>query len=372
VAVATALAVGSGPPRLRNGLTGPSPETGYNVTQPPAGPPPYGQPTPDQPPYGQPSYGQPSYGQPPAQPSYGQPQYGQPPAQPSYGQPQYGQPPAQPSYGQPPYGQPQYGQPPSAEPTAYPPASGAPSYPGAPPAYPGAPSAYPGAAAGYPVAPPKKSRTGLIIGLVIGAVVLLVLCAVGIGALALSNNKGGISANSGTSAPPTTEKHFTGDLRDILIKVPAGAQKVRPNSASEDGTVTLESAASFLYYTQPNAAAQLSSFGYVKGAMVAFLQNGHQVTSALFQFKDSAGANRTYQSIVDGYEKDPTLGEKGVLPGVPNVRYALSTQTVSGLHAIIAYYVRNDLYGSVLYFNQDAVTAQMLAPFVSQQLALLP
>jgi hypothetical protein len=227
------------------------------------------------------------------------------------------------------------------------------------------------------VAPPKKSRTGLIVGLVIGAVVLLVLCAVGIGALALSNNKQGGSASSGAQAPtvsqpPPAEKHFTGDLRTILIKPPAGAQTVKPNSASEDGTVTLENAASFLYYTQANAAAQLTSFGYVKGAMVAFVQNGHQVTSALFQFKDSAGANRTYQSIVDGYEKDPTLTQKGALPGVPNVRYGLSGQTISGLHVIIAYYVRNDLYGSLLYFNQDAVTTDMLAPFVSQQLALLP
>jgi hypothetical protein len=78
--------------------------------------PPYGQPgqTPGQP-YGQPA--QPGYGGQPAQPAYGQPgqQYGQPaygqPAQPAYGQPaapQYGG-----QYGAPgQYGQPSYGQPP--------------------------------------------------------------------------------------------------------------------------------------------------------------------------------------------------------------------------------------------------------------------
>lgn len=75
-----------------------------------------------QPPYGQPQYGQqPGFGQPPG---YGQPQYGQP---------QYGQQPP-PPYGQQPYGQPPYGQ------------------------------------QGYGA--PKKSRTGLILGL--GGLVLVV------------------------------------------------------------------------------------------------------------------------------------------------------------------------------------------------------
>jgi hypothetical protein len=96
-------------------------------------------------PYGQPGQqpGQP-YGR-PAQPGYGQPGYGQP-AQPGYGgQPgqQYGQP-AQPVYGQPAYGQP-----------------AAPQY-GAPPQY--------GQGYGQPA---KKSKTGLIAGLV-GLAVLVV------------------------------------------------------------------------------------------------------------------------------------------------------------------------------------------------------
>ncbi|MCW2578171.1 MAG: conserved rane protein of unknown function, partial [Modestobacter sp.] len=58
-------------------------------------------------PYDQPAYDQPAYGTAP----YGQPQYGQP----QYGQPQYGQP----QYGQPPpaqYGQPSNGQAPPSRP----------------------------------------------------------------------------------------------------------------------------------------------------------------------------------------------------------------------------------------------------------------
>jgi hypothetical protein len=111
------------------------------------------------PPYGQDPQSQPGgYPGQPSSPAYGQPPYGQP-SQPQYGQPQYGQP----AYGQPsgpPYGQPSgppYGQP-SGPPYGQPPQQQYGQYPGYPPA-----------------APPRKSRTGLIIGLVIGVVALLCL-----------------------------------------------------------------------------------------------------------------------------------------------------------------------------------------------------
>jgi hypothetical protein len=92
---------------------------------------------------GQPGYGQPGYGQPGSgQPGYGQPPYGQqPPGQPGYGPQPGGRPPyASPSPGQQPYGQPAFGQAP------------------------------------YP--PPRKSRTGLILGLVGGGLALIVVLAV--------------------------------------------------------------------------------------------------------------------------------------------------------------------------------------------------
>ncbi|WP_052682213.1 hypothetical protein [Saccharothrix sp. ST-888] len=118
---------------------------------------PQGQP---QQPYGQPPQGQPPYGQPPAAPQYGAPQ------QPQYGYPQ--QPPA-PQYGAP--QPPQYGQ--------QPPQYGAPQ----PPQY------------GQPPAP-RKSNTGLIVGLVIGAVVL---GGGGIAAFALMGGKGGTGPGSSTA-----------------------------------------------------------------------------------------------------------------------------------------------------------------------------
>jgi hypothetical protein len=103
-----------------------------------------------QPPQGQPGHGQqPGYGQQPQQPGYGQQ-----PQQPGYGQtppPGYGQQPQQPGYGQQPQ-QPGYGQTP-------------------PPGYGQQPGYGPGG--GLPPAP-KKSKTGLIVGVIAGALVLVV------------------------------------------------------------------------------------------------------------------------------------------------------------------------------------------------------
>jgi hypothetical protein len=211
----------------------------------------------------------------------------------------------------------------------------------------------------------------------------VLLCAIGIVALVASGNLYVIRGVASSTAPSGGDKtvatqprfaaHFTGDLRDILIKPPAGAQTGKPNAANEDGTVTLENAASFLYSTEAFGPGQLRSFGYSRGAMVAFSQKGHQITSALFQFNDANGASRTMQSIIQGYENDPTLTGKGTLPGVPDVRYVQPSQTLgAGLHVIITYYARNDLYGSVVYYSQDVASPNVLAPFVSQQLALLP
>lgn len=136
-----------------------TPQPGYPGADPTSGP---GYVPPQQPGYGQPASGAPAYGQ----PAYGQPGY----EQPGY---------EQPGYGQPAYGQPAYGQP-----GGY----GAPGYlpPGAPP-------------------PQKKGRTGLIVGIVVGVVVLL-LCGVGgtFAAVALTGDDDPSPRPSTVTAGPTT------------------------------------------------------------------------------------------------------------------------------------------------------------------------
>ncbi|MBB3084272.1 DUF4333 domain-containing protein [Geodermatophilus sabuli] len=133
---------GGGPPG-QYGQPGPYGQPGG---QPPPQPGGHGQ-APQQPgPYGPPGgYGQPGpYG--PA--GYAQPgPYGQPPyGAPGYGQPQYGQP----AYGQPQYAQPQYGQLPYGQPGDH----------------------------GPSPLQPRKARTGLVVGLVALAIVVIALAVV--------------------------------------------------------------------------------------------------------------------------------------------------------------------------------------------------
>jgi sulfur carrier protein ThiS len=107
----------------------------------PGGWPPGGQPQPGgayPPPYGQAPQGQAPYGQPPhGQAPYGQQPYGQPHGQQPYGQP----------YGQQPHGQAPYGQQPTSQ-------------------LPYAPAGY------WEPRPPKRSRTGLIVGVIVAVIVL--------------------------------------------------------------------------------------------------------------------------------------------------------------------------------------------------------
>jgi hypothetical protein len=143
----------------------------------------YGSSGQEQPNYGQQQYGQPQYGQQQGygqgSPDYGQPGYGQPGYTQQYG-PGYGAQPGQPGYGQQQqYGQQQYGQQgyaPSGQQYGYgqSPGYGAPSY-----GY-GGYGQQQGYGPGYPGAsePPRKSRKGLVTGLIVAAVVVVVAAAV--------------------------------------------------------------------------------------------------------------------------------------------------------------------------------------------------
>jgi hypothetical protein len=167
--------------------------------------------------HGQPEQGgapqppqQPGYGAPqqPQQPGYGAPQQPQQPQQPGYGPPQqpgYG-PPQQPGYAAPPQ-QPGYGAPQPPQP-GYPqgqqPGYGAPQGGYGQPGYPQ--QGYGGS--GYP--PPQKNSNGKMIGLGIGALVLVVLLVFGITRLAGGGGEeptvGPTEATTAPTDDPTTEE----------------------------------------------------------------------------------------------------------------------------------------------------------------------
>jgi hypothetical protein len=198
-------------------------------------------------PYGNSSdpYGQPSdpYGQPPAAP-YGSPQssvpYNQPQSGQPYDQPQSGDPYAQPQSGDP-YANPSSGQPynptaplPPADPYANPGQPyGAPGAPYVNPADPyganqagpyGYPGGQPGPGGYPPVPPPKKSKTGLIVGSIV-AVVVIVIAVCSLGGYLLSKS-GGDSEN--TASGPTTQPTLSPSLG-------SGSQSATPSApASND------------------------------------------------------------------------------------------------------------------------------------------
>ncbi|MEV3935674.1 hypothetical protein AB0K52_06830 [Glycomyces sp. NPDC049804] len=156
------------------------------------------------------------------QPQYGQqPGYGQqpPPQQPGYGVPQqpgYGQAPQQPGYGVPPQ-QPGYGQAPQA------------GY-GQQPGY-GAPQQQPGFGSPLPPAP-KKSKTGLIVGIGAGALVVIVAIV-----LLVANPFGGGAPSKSDSPEDVAEAYMqttkdfvsSGDFSDLSGMV----DKVKPYLCSD-------------------------------------------------------------------------------------------------------------------------------------------
>lgn len=182
----------------------------------------YGAPVSSQPNYGAPVSGQPSYGQ---QPDYGQPSYGAPvSSQPSYGTPGYDAPPPPPPYGtdpQAPYGA-TSGVPysaPYSDPNQPPPVQGY----GAPLTPPGVPMQGGG---GWQTPPPSSggSGAGKVVGIIVGAVLVLVLLVCGGTVFALY--QAGDAANDAlknipTVAPtlptlPTEEPLATPDAADTV------------------------------------------------------------------------------------------------------------------------------------------------------------
>ncbi|MEV4517703.1 hypothetical protein AB0K00_53190 [Dactylosporangium sp. NPDC049525] len=245
--------------------------------QPPNQPDPY-----QQQPYGAP---QPGYSE---QPSFGQPSYGQP----SYGQPSYGEP----SYGQPAYPQPSYPQPDYNAQPAY-----------APQAYPGQPGW--GAA---PTPPPKKSRTALIVTLVVTAVALVLCGGIAVIAFNLDSNKttpnaaasgdpaAGPKSSSGSAsktptltAPATIgtwKKSVRQDQADALSKSLSDAGVKDPFAAQyEDKTKASKTAAVWggtgAIFSAGGAQRQLDAFFTSMGGQL----NGGQVTARIKVDPGSAG-----------------------------------------------------------------------------------
>ncbi len=228
---------------------------------------------PQQDPYATPQPEQP-YSAPPQQ-TYGQTQpYGQQPAQPQYGQPaqaQYGQP-AQPQYGQP--AQPQFGQP---APTMY-----------------QQPGAYQQPGWGQPAAPPKRSKTPLIIGIVVAAVLLLG-CGGVVALIVHRANEDTPIASPTTSGPGPSHSASAAasathdaDLTTYLVKAPSGSTPwtTKPNDEVLDLAAAADFGADSSVWND-----LLTQWGFTRGIARHWRTSDDQIVEVtLFQFDHASGA----------------------------------------------------------------------------------
>jgi hypothetical protein len=274
------------------GYGGPTPQPGGEPpSMPPSGPLQQPMPTPQQPistpgaPYGA-TPGQPDAPPPqPAPPSTplwaGPTTPGAPPPQPSYGTPAppsgYGMPPAA-GYGAPTAPQPGYG------PQTTPPGYGTPAPPsgyGAPTPQPGAPYGGYGQPAppsypmqpgqpgwqyppgygpgGQPPQPPRRSRTGWIVGGIIAAVLVLVVCSVGTLLLVSANN---LSTTSDVTATATTGQTPTPTRTTLYQNTFASDAIGWPNNSncfeSSGGYHVKGDSSSGIYCVAPDSVGQQS------------------------------------------------------------------------------------------------------------------
>ena len=269
---------------------GHNPPTSDGTWQAPPPPPPYA------PPY-QPTGSEPSY--PPVQPT--QPYSPVQPAQAETQYQPYGAPqptaqfdPAQPSGQFPPYGAvPTYGQPAWQQPPA-----------------------------------PKKSRTGLIITLVI--VVVALICVGGVVAVALSGksdkDNATTTSTSGTGGTKTTPKPTVvaiapGDgttLESYIVKPPSGA-KTYPVDNSSKGVQTLEQFVKNDFPDSSNELGILQTRGFKVVAETDWSgKDGIEVDTQLIQFGDSDGALSHINGQHGAYLDSADVTDSYSLPGLEN------------------------------------------------------
>ena len=200
-----------------------------------------------------------------------------------------------------------------------------PGYP--PPPYP--PPGYPAGNdyLGTPYAPRPKSRTGLIVGIVVGVLVLCLAGSVGGGLLiarsldTTANAPSTTAATSSTPQPsgsvtPTTSadtQRYRGDLRQLLLPRPAGTSPWE-DFGDADGKLTLDETRKL--FTEPDAVGkELSSYKFERGAVTHWSKDNVFVLIFLFQFDRAADAQQyvTAQRTdgINGYE---TKGEFGLIP----------------------------------------------------------
>jgi len=253
--------------------------------------------------YGQPGSGAPASYEPPAYtPGSGAPAAYEPP---SYGQPTPGS--GAPAYGQTPYAQAPYGQTPYAQ------------------------SPY-GNGTGWQTTPPKPRRTGLIVGIVV--IALVVLCG-GVAAIAYvaneaskpkhqttattGGNKTGGTTNTGgnTTTTPTIALGDGTALKGALLARPAGSKELQPEGGS-NGVFTLKQFVKESFDNDQSEIGRLQERGFQVAAEEEWISDGIEIHIQLLQFTASSGALSYVEGQHGAYLDDSSVTDNYTVSGVRN------------------------------------------------------
>jgi hypothetical protein len=253
---------------------------------------------------------------------------------------------------------------------AYPPPYG----PAAP--YPPAEQAY-----GYPPlppAPPRKRRVGLIVSLSI--IAILVVAAAGVGAVVAVNRYAPVRAiatppPSSSAAPSATASPtpvpYTGDLRKLLLPVPAGAKPYTVKILGTDGTITVEQASKDIWGSTDQVDL-LKGSGFQRGAWVAWIQDGRSTFDELYQFVLPDLAEKWSDHFLSRDASESYAAGLDV-PGMPGAWCQASTKpNPGGDFVVICHGHRGYVNAEVWHFTRGAAEVDATIALLRQQLALLP
>ena len=248
------------------------------------------------------------------------------------------------------------------------------------PGYPPPPYPPPGYLAGNdylgtPYPPRPKGRTGLIVGIVVGVLVLCLAGSVGGGLLiarSLDTTANGPSTAAATSSTPQPRgsvtpwtsadtQRYLGDLRQLLLPRPAGTSPW-VDFADADGKLTLGETKNL--FTEPDAVGkELSSYKFERGAVTHWSKDKVFVLIFLFQFDSAADAQHylTAQQTdgINGYE---TKGEFGLIPD--SILFVDDTADQDSDRSTIMVSCRGDIVSYLTMWHPDAIdlpTATALA-----------
>ena len=205
----------------------------------------------------------------------------------------------------PPYPQPGYG----AQPPGYPPAVwGSPS---PPPSY------------GWTSAPPRRRRTGLVIGIIVAVVVVVLGGLAAIGST-IGSTKGDSNTNGATTGASSTSGKSTiamGDGAALLgaIITPTSAGHAHTIPGTSHGVMTLDQLVSLSFDNDASEKDRLTDRGFEAAAQREWVNaDDVQIDIQLIQFKAAAGAEDHESDRFSAYDRDDDVTGSFHIAGVPH------------------------------------------------------